>query len=306
VKGSVRSQSKSLDKEVSSTSATKEGIDCGHDDTKTKDKEHNSSGRSRENLRVQRNSRRLSKSPQRLDGDEESSPKLKVKERPVRTASHPRRQSSSRRLMAQIEASGTRLAAQKSVLSLYRDDGSAEEEICHTDLIDDHEKGVIVSHSRMQRPSSRRSSLAKTLSVTQLATSPDGEHRRRPVGKSLSMNQKLDNPSETHRAPPQRVKSAIVQRPRSLRGTIEALEEHPNEDAEDILTSPRRPVKGNHLLPPARTKSTGAISVRERRLMQKLKMQGDDQEDVKPTAPSRLSSRRLSSQDGDVGRSREE
>ena len=126
--------------------------------------------------------------------------------------------------------------------------------------------------------------------TSQMLKSPDGEPQRR-IGKSTSMNRKLDGPpSDSGRRPPQRTRSAVVSRPGSIRRNLSSdnitLEETPEEN-EDPLSPPGRP------RPPMKSRSIGAVSVRERRLHHKQEGEGGQ-------SSSRRSHRRLGSQDGDL------
>jgi hypothetical protein len=283
-KDSGRSRSRSADKDLFVSSGEGTGDD-------THEKEHNRSGHSgrRDALRSQRNSFRLSK-PQ---ADEESPSTASREKSPKRGVN--RRQSSSRRLMSQGEVSVPRLTTQQSVLSLFQNGDLGEEDKTSgspgTGDIDGS-AGCIVSHSRFQKPARSRSGMAKSLGMNnQLLMSPDSDPQRR-VGKSTSMNRKLDGPPpDSGRPPPQRTRSAVTPRPGSIRRNLSsdnlALPEHPEENDDPLSPA------GGRQRHPTKSKSTGAVSVRERR--QNHKQEGDAGH-----VSLRRSHRRLGSQNDDL------
>jgi hypothetical protein len=257
-KDSSRARSKSSDKDVSVSSGE---VAC--DDTS--EKEHSRSGHSgrRDSLRSQRNSFRISK---REGVEENHSSKSGSRDKSPKRGLN-RRQSSGRRLVPQGEQSGTRLATQQSVRSLFQNgDLGEEDKTTGSPGIADVEGpvGCIVSHSRFQKPSRSRSGLAKSLAITnQSLKSSDSDPQRR-IGKSTITNRKLDGPpSDSVRPPPQRTRSAVIPRPGSIRRDVNAdsvtLSEHPEEN--DDHWSPA----GGRQRCPTKSKSTGAVSVRERR-----------------------------------------
>lgn len=284
-KDSSRSRSRSADKETSLANGEGMGDEAS-------DKEHSRSGHlsRREGMRAQRNSFRLSK---RHGVEESPSPKSASREKSPPRRGVARRQSSSRRLVPVGDASGTRLATQQSVRSLFQNGDLVETDKSpgRTGKDGDSGAGCIVSHSRFSKPARSRSGLAQSVSITSLRSS-EGESQRR-IGKSASMNRKLDGPASdpSSRRPPQRTRSAVTQRPGSIRRNLNSdnltLEETPEEN-EDPLSPIGRP------RPPTKAKSFGAVSVRERR-HHHYKQESDGGH-----GSARRSNRRLGSQDGEL------
>jgi hypothetical protein len=275
-KDSSRSRSRSADTEVP----------VDEDDVGETDKKENSCSR-RDSLREQRKSFRVSKSND--------------KDKPSGRTAHPRRQSSSRKLV--VPTSDVSSSRQQSVRHLFQNGELAGE----TESLESPVGECIVSKSRFQKPTRSRSGLSRGLSAAQMKT-PNGESRR-AVSRSSSMSHKADSPAsgglpirETRRGPPQRAKSAIVQCPNSIRGSLASaiLKEQPEEDeTETSSKSPSLPPSGLRKGPPTKSNSTGAISIRERRQRQKAQSEGQNIAEPSPSS-ARRSLRRLGSKDGDL------
>ncbi|KAG7368787.1 hypothetical protein IV203_031530 [Nitzschia inconspicua] len=260
-KNSERSLSKSADKEVSVPKG-----ECTEDNTSDKDRSRSEHSGRREAMRAQRGSFRHSKrtSVEEIPPSASSSRDKSPVKRGVN-----RRQSSSRKLMVQGEASGTRLVTQQSIRSLFQNgdlgDAEASPGTVGTNV---DGAGCIVSHSRFQKPSRSRSGLAKSMSASaQALKSPEGDPQRR-VNRSTSNDRKIEGiPSDSANVRlPQRTKSALVPRPSSVRRDISS----------DNLNSEERPEGSGDLLsphgrrrPPIKSKSIGSVSLRERRLHHK-------------------------------------
>ena len=273
-KPSSRSRSNSVDKEI----LEEEEGEGDEDDSNSKEKEHSTSGHSsrRDSLR----SSRSNQSTRRPGLTSENHGRgAGAGGRPGMT-SHPRRQMSSRRLLASADGTGPKkLDTQLSVRNLF---STGELEVADSDATPASEEttACIVSHSVVHRPSSRRSLMSKD--------------PRRGVAKSASMNQKVDRPSGPRAAPPQRAKSAMIRRPPSGR-FLSNTEPEGEDDTEPATAVPaiRPPRGGPRAAPPTKSLSTGAngaSAVSRRHLHRAAQAEKKHEESDEPEKP--LSMRR--------------
>jgi hypothetical protein len=268
-RSSSRSRSQSVEKEI----VDEDDGEGDEDDSSSKDKEHSTSGHGRrDSLRSSRsNSFRQSR---RTALNPENQGRGGAGGRPGLT-SHPRRQLSSRRLLANVDGTGPKkLDTQLSVRNLF---STGELEVADSDATPASEEttACIVSHSVVHRPSSRRSLMSKD--------------PRRGVGKSLSMNQKVDRPPGPRAGPPQRAQSAMIRRPPSGRGLLNT-DPKGEDGAEPGAAVPTvRPPRGPRAAPPTKSLSTGASGpVSRRHLHRAAQAEKKHEEGDEPEKPSSM------------------